>query len=303
MKKLNNKGFAISTMLYGLLILIVLIIAMILSTMAFNRKNSREFSEKIIDDLEKRTTIKLVEGKYVKMTPTADHFTINTTMTGYSSDQTINPNELKLWRVIRINDDNTVDMVSEYVSSTEIYFQGKTGYINYVGALNLLAEQYENKKYTVKTRCMGYYNQTKELTDTKALFSTTVPQTSSTSNDDSETKGLGDIGYKTDYELVKSIYGEVGLAAKTVGTNSNASYWLASRNYDYDVQIPSIWRFQGRYVYNDNNELDSTSFYYLVSGNVYEKSMYNAIRPIVTIHSTISASSGDGTITNPYVLD
>lgn len=54
MKKLNNKGFAISTMLYGLLILIVLIIAMILSTMAFNRKNSREFSEKIVDDLESK---------------------------------------------------------------------------------------------------------------------------------------------------------------------------------------------------------------------------------------------------------
>lgn len=52
MKKLNNKGFAISTMLYGLLILIVLIIAMILSTMAFNRKNSREFSEQIVENLE-----------------------------------------------------------------------------------------------------------------------------------------------------------------------------------------------------------------------------------------------------------
>lgn len=52
MKKMNNKGFAISTMLYGLLILIVLIIAMILSTMAFNRKNSREFSEQVVDELE-----------------------------------------------------------------------------------------------------------------------------------------------------------------------------------------------------------------------------------------------------------
>lgn len=53
MKKLNNKGFAISTMLYGLLIIILLVVAMILSTMAFSRKNSREFTEKIVDDLEK----------------------------------------------------------------------------------------------------------------------------------------------------------------------------------------------------------------------------------------------------------
>ena len=60
MKKLNNKGFAISTMLYGLLIIIVLVVAMILSTMSFSRKNSREFSEKIINNLEK------VEAKVCK---------------------------------------------------------------------------------------------------------------------------------------------------------------------------------------------------------------------------------------------
>ena len=52
MKKLNNKGFAISTMLYGLLIIILLVVAVILSTMAFSRKNSREFTEKIVNRLE-----------------------------------------------------------------------------------------------------------------------------------------------------------------------------------------------------------------------------------------------------------
>ena len=54
MKKMNNKGFAISTMLYGLLIIIVLIVGMILSTMAFNRKNSKEYTSSIVDELEKR---------------------------------------------------------------------------------------------------------------------------------------------------------------------------------------------------------------------------------------------------------
>ena len=57
MKKLNNKGFAISTMLYGLLIIILLVVAMILSTMAFSRKNSREFTEKIVDELEQTKPI------------------------------------------------------------------------------------------------------------------------------------------------------------------------------------------------------------------------------------------------------
>lgn len=87
----------------------------------------------------------LAVGDYVSMTPTKTSYTTDTSKTGYTSTQTINPQELNLWRVISINDDGTVDMVSEYVSSTEIYFQGQTGYLNFVGYLNELSSQYENK--------------------------------------------------------------------------------------------------------------------------------------------------------------
>ncbi len=52
MKKLNNKGFAISTMLYGLLVVLILLITLLMGTMAFNRKNSREFTDIVIDELE-----------------------------------------------------------------------------------------------------------------------------------------------------------------------------------------------------------------------------------------------------------
>lgn len=54
MNKLNNKGFAISTMLYGLLIILILIITTLMSTMSFNRKNSKEFTDTIVEELEKR---------------------------------------------------------------------------------------------------------------------------------------------------------------------------------------------------------------------------------------------------------
>lgn len=62
MIKVNNKGFAISTMLYGLLIVIVLVMGMIMSIMAFNRKNSREFSTTTVEDLEKETLVKPEES-------------------------------------------------------------------------------------------------------------------------------------------------------------------------------------------------------------------------------------------------
>ncbi len=51
---LNNRGFAISTMLYGLLIVIVLIVSLLMSTISFTRKTSKEFNETIVDQLEAR---------------------------------------------------------------------------------------------------------------------------------------------------------------------------------------------------------------------------------------------------------
>lgn len=54
---MNNKGFAISTMLYGLIIIILLVMLMILSIMSFNRKNSKEFSATIRDQLEEAQVV------------------------------------------------------------------------------------------------------------------------------------------------------------------------------------------------------------------------------------------------------
>ena len=52
--RINNKGFAISTMLYGLLIILVLTTSVILGTMSFTRKNSKEFSDEVKEKLEEK---------------------------------------------------------------------------------------------------------------------------------------------------------------------------------------------------------------------------------------------------------
>ena len=56
MNKLDNKGFAISTMLYGLLIVLILVITTLMGIMSFNRKNSKDFTDVIIDDLENQNS-------------------------------------------------------------------------------------------------------------------------------------------------------------------------------------------------------------------------------------------------------
>lgn len=52
MKKLNNKGFAIGTILYGLLIVMVLLMSLLMSTMAFGRSNSKKYVDEIVNNLE-----------------------------------------------------------------------------------------------------------------------------------------------------------------------------------------------------------------------------------------------------------
>ena len=250
-------------------------------------------------DLAKTTEFKI--GDYVKMTPDKTSFNIPKTLTGYTADQTINPSELNLWRVIKINDDATVDMVSEYVSSTDVYFRGQTGYQNYIGTLNYIAKQYETI-YTISSRHMGYDGtQTEYITDTSALTSTTAPQNSYTSSSnvtrETEARGLGDMGYETDYNIVKTALGT--RVAYKVGTTTATTYWIASRRYYY---YSTKWDFNGRCVFY-LGDLNSYNMFYYENGSFPITSSSLAIRPIVILKSGVKASSGDGSSTSPYVLN
>ena len=238
-------------------------------------------------------------GDYVKMTPTSTSYTITTTMTGYTSNQTINPSELNLWRVININSDGTLDLVSVYVSSTDVYFMGKKGYQNYITSLNQIASQYTNSKYTIGSRYTGYNGQTGTITDTTILNFTSAPSTQDTlSSTDfiDETKGLGDMCHEKDSSLIKNAIGT--LVANKVGTETSTYYWIASRRYRYDSS--AVWYFTSRYVYNGGS-LYIYVLYYYNDGNFYERSNGSAIRPIVTLKSGLSPT-GAGTSSNPYQL-
>ena len=228
--------------------------------------------------LKKKSTLSL--GDYVSMTPTKSSYTTDTSKTGYTSTQTINPQELNLWRVIKLNDDGTVEMISKHVSSTAIYFKGQTGYQNFVGYLNVLASQYENSTYTKGSRYFGYNGQTEYITDT-SKFTNPAPWTCSTgkSCNSTEELGGGDELYTTDYNLINTVLGT--RVAATPG-GSSASYWIASRYYHYSSS--DTYRWAGRYV--DNSE--SSHYNFLCSYNssrFYTYSYDYSLRPIVVLKS------------------
>ena len=241
-------------------------------------------------------------GDYIKMTPTSTSYTTDTSKTGYTSTQTINPSELDTWRVIKVNSDGTIEVVSENVSSTDVYFRDQTGYKNLVGYLNELANQYQNTKYTIKARHMGYNGQTEYLTDTANTVdstATTAPWTCSTGGSCSpvESQGGGDTLYTNDTDLVKNAIGT--LVATTKGGSSNYYYWLASRYYSYNSS--SSWYYRGRNV-DSSGSIIYYSYLYDYNSGFLARSSDRRLRPILTLKSGISYTAALGTSDDPFVL-
>ena len=254
-------------------------------------------------------------GNYISLTPTATTFTIKAATTGYDTDQTINPSELNLWRVIDVHSDCSFDAVSEYVSSTGVYFKGVTGYANYVGGLQTIAASYAKPGYTISTRMMGYAGQTSTIVDTSAfdgttntaLSETTTPSPTTGTGQEYSDGVLGDTLYIKDYLLVSNVYksdtatyGSTGLKAYNVSnTSSVKTYWIASRKFFWNSV--SYFFFGGRYV-NTSGDLGNDNLRAFGSGNWGHYSNSNSLRPILTLKSGLTKSGGAGTKVSPYTL-
>ncbi len=231
---------------------------------------------------------KVAIGDYVSYVPSKKNYKIAKDLTGHSSEQAINPSELNLWRVIRKNENGTVDIVSEYVSSVEVYFNGKIGYEKSIGVLNTIAEQYETNGITTASRHMGYNSQTETITvsdATTAPWNTSTDSTNSPNGRSREKAGGGDTGYLIDYDLVNAAIGTV--SANRVGTTTSTTYWLASRRYGFDS---SEWRYDIRTISNDL--IGSRYIYYHNSSGWHVGLFGHSIRPIVTLSNGVTANEG-----------
>ena len=95
-------------------------------------------------------------GDYVAYSPgseTASSYSLTAAESGYTSDQTITKNNYN-WRVLNINDDGTVDLISA-TSSNNFYFGGATGYNNGVYLLNDMADKmYSNDSLGATARSL-----------------------------------------------------------------------------------------------------------------------------------------------------
>ncbi len=101
MKRLNKNGFAISTMLYGLLIVMVLLMSLLMSTISFARSNSKKFVSNVINNLEFRDltppiiTLSTNNSQKVLYTKTAQDLSLS----------------------FSVSDDNALDLKKSYETS------------------------------------------------------------------------------------------------------------------------------------------------------------------------------------------
>ena len=256
-------------------------------------------------------------GDYVTLVPDLTTYTIPTSLTGASEDQTINPSELTLWRVINKNSDGTYDVVSEYVSNNKVYFSGVIGYSKYIESMQTIASKYQKSGYTNSARMIGYDGQTLVIENTyyfdgstrtsPGLFETPSPTTGV--GEEYEGGLKGDTLYLKDYQLVSNVYlnynydssyGSTGLKAYDK-TNTSSTYWIASRSY-YDRNVQS-YNFYNRRIKEDGSLTTGTMRLYNRNDRKWINGSSSAgFRPILTLYSNIKTSGGNGTKEQPYNL-
>ena len=202
--------------------------------------------------------------------------------------------ELNLWRVININEDNTVDIISEYVSSATIGMRGTDGgytdintddYETYVFTLNNYVTRYENDRYTIGSRAFGYNGQTESLIEFNYRDNNNM-------DDFPEYKGGGDTLYEKDYNLVMNA---LGTLKATKPDGSSSGYWVASRFFDLNS-------FGLRYITNAGTlSINTLAVDHFSCETDNNKPFYESVRPILTLKANLKYS-GEGTKDSPYVL-
>ncbi len=279
-----------------------------------------------------RTGLKV--GDYIAYTPdTAGNYTKITTATG-GLNQPIPQDTTLTWRVMNINNDGSIDIVSTKPIATGVYFYGVMGYNNGVLLLNDLCKtQYSNSTLGVTARSI-------DLEDIEPKFNSAgiaarnaysnhnsyiqYGQTQTYSGNNSYSPDIYDRVGKTTAEESKDYYSTPTTAIHSkkdsltvqqtfyllssipasyfdaptfheLVFSTGSAYWLASRYAD--CYASTFAYFGLRYV--NDAQLDGEQM--LRSDSIAAGDAYR-VRPVVTLGSNIKIYSGGGTADSPKAI-
>ena len=138
-------------------------------TITVTAKNGKK-ATKTITVKEKTLSDKVKVGDIIKMTPTSTSLQINSSLFDCSISSctsgtlyTINPSQMKWWRVIDKKSDGTIDIVAEYVQAVSSGTQTSGMRGKLADSLQKIASYYSNTEYTKSTRYFGFNGQTLQI--------------------------------------------------------------------------------------------------------------------------------------------
>lgn len=149
-------------MIIIIVLLVVALVGLVLYKFVFSKKgndtkiqtqNGQQIPQ---TPTEEKTSIEV--GDYIDYKPdNASNYLLTETTTGSKDNDTAGLKQENLkWRILSINSDGTVDIISEEPISTEVYFKGAIGFNNCVYLLNdICKKQYSNKELGTEARSLS----------------------------------------------------------------------------------------------------------------------------------------------------
>lgn len=217
----NKKGFLAISVIFSFFIVFLMLITLILASYAQNRILMNQVKKDIKNNLN--LTIKIPEKPvvlvpvndstvkiedYIYYDPTNTSYNNSTFSTAFSNgDYTrysvykgeLDPTELKVWKVIKI-DDNYIYAISLYCSSAEIKLLGQSTYSAFKENQfsNIMTKVYGNSNPNITFR--HYYDDLDKSYLTDSLKSCTTPSGTGASYFSSASTGSGNCS-STDYSM------------------------------------------------------------------------------------------------------
>ena len=281
-----------------------------------------------IRNLVKENKLKLFD--YIEYIPNETSYMPDINKTGCAEEsecpqEALNPSESKLWKVFRINDDNTIEIIVDEPTLTKIYLNGMTGFINSVDVLQSVASKYVNPKYALSARSFGYYGQSPKIEDTSKMNEYHPYETIETYSYNEKFKnemhgnkyeeyGGGDIYFFNDKQQENEACKAKFDTPYCRILHTERTFWTASRSYQNfgykDSYMQVVCSPDGNCNnlssgYFTNKEYRRPHILVEVSSDKSKKTYMTAnyFVPIVTLKSSTKIISGEGQYDNPYKIN
>ena len=262
-----------------------------------NIGNGEELNNYIEDDIDKFNLYNKVKiGDYVKMIPPGTTFSIPSDWNGvtvnYNNSNKSSISDTQIWRVLKKNEDHTIEVISKDPSTIRVEFSGVIAYKKYVYYLNEISKQFINLNFANTARHFGYDpDHSVEIVVNDEFVDDNYKLDPNKLDDPSS--GGRDTFYTADYNLIENINSSIDDKI-TFGT----SVFVSSRNYFKKGNSPywCVMKFDSSGELSDNFTVYGSRYIsYGSSGHV---------RPIITLKNDVTYINEDanGTSEKPYIL-